>query len=417
MNGGAGLRPGLASGRIPAAKPQVPIHGGASYMTRNSREMTSHSGDAIRMRPNGRPSDFHDARRNMDIHHGLNGGSRVFVEHSDHSRVVYERGRPGFVQRPYNFRGHDFARQTYYYQGRSYSHFYHGYAYHGVFINVYAPSVFYHPAYYGWAYNPWAVPVHYGWGWYGSPWYRHYGYYFAPYSVYPSAAFWLTDFMLAAALQQSYDAQMAAGEAYGPPPDSGGAPELTPEVKQQIADEVRNQLALENQEAQQNAQQQDINPGSSGIDRMLNDGETHVFVVGATLDVVDADQSECSLSEGDVLGLQSPPIGDARAVDLLVLASKGGQECPRQDIVSVSLDDLQEMQNHMRETIDQGLQELQAKQGQGGIPQAPPAAAQQTTAVYAPIAPPPDPNVSAELQQQASQAGLAEAEVTASVPQ
>ena len=75
------------------------------------------------------------------------------------------------------------------------------------------------------------------------------------------------------------------------------------------------------------------------------------------------------------------------------------------------------MQNHMRETIDQGLQELQAKQGQGGIPQAPPAAAQQTTAVYAPIAPPPDPNVSAELQQQASQAGLAEAEVTASVPQ
>jgi hypothetical protein len=32
------------------------------------------------------------------------------------------------------------------------------------------------------------------------------------------------------------------------------------------------------------------------------------------------------------------------------------------------LTDLQEMQNHMRETIDQGLQDLQAKQGKGGLP-------------------------------------------------
>ena len=34
----------------------------------------------------------------------------------------------------------------------------------------------------------------------------------------------------------------------------GGQPVLTPEVKQKIADEVKDQLALENQEAQQNAQ-------------------------------------------------------------------------------------------------------------------------------------------------------------------
>jgi hypothetical protein len=48
---------------------------------------------------------------------------------------------------------------------------------------------------------------------------------------------------------------------------------MTPEVKQTIANGVRNQLALENQEAQQNAPQQDVDPGSSGIARLLSDGD------------------------------------------------------------------------------------------------------------------------------------------------
>jgi hypothetical protein len=51
-----------------------------------------------------------------------------------------------------------------------------------------------------------------------------------------------------------------AGEVDGAPMAAGGPPELTPEVKQQIADEVRNQLALENSEAQQNAQQSGCGP-------------------------------------------------------------------------------------------------------------------------------------------------------------
>ena len=31
----------------------------------------------------------------------LNGGERVSVERPDHSRIVAERGRAGYVQRPY----------------------------------------------------------------------------------------------------------------------------------------------------------------------------------------------------------------------------------------------------------------------------------------------------------------------------
>ena len=59
----------------------------------------------------------------------------------------------------------------------------------------------------------------------------------------------------------------------------------------------------------------------------------------------------------------------------------------------VGVADLQDMQNHMREMVDQGLAELQKKQGQNGIPAVPAAAnAPPTQTAYAAIAPPPDPN-------------------------
>jgi hypothetical protein len=344
----------------------------------------------------------------MDVHQGLNGGRRISVDRPDHSRAVFERGRPGYVQRPYSFHGHDFDRRTYVYHGRTYDHFYHGYRYHGMDMQVYAPSAYFGRAYYGWAYSPWAAPVHYRWGWMGNPWNRFYGGYFSPYPVYPSAAFWLTDYMISSDLQAAYAAHQEAGETNGDPSAGGMAP-LTPDVKQQISDEVRNQLALENQEAQQNAQQQVADPGSSGIARMMSEaasGHPHVFLVGAALDVVDSSGTECALSDGDVLRLQSAPPADSNAADLVVLASKGGQECPRSDSVSVPLDSLQEMQNHMRETLDQGLQELQANQGKGGLPVAP-GGAQLSPAAYTTIAPPADPNAAAEIQQEAQQADQA----------
>ncbi len=393
--------------RVPSPAFQRPVPNGG-------REVVHPDGNAMRMRPDGRPADVHNAARNMDIHHELNGGSRVMVERADHSRTMFERGRPGYVQRPYGFHGHDFARRTYFYHGREYSHFYHGYAYRGMYINVYAPGSYYHPAYYGWAYNPWAAPVAYRWGFAASPWYGHYGYFFAPAPVYPTASLWLTDYMISADLQQAYAAHTEGGEVEAMVPAGGGAPMLTPDVKQQIADEVRNQLALENQEAQQNAAHQDIDPGSSGIDRMLNDSRSHVYVVGSALDAEDAAKNECVLSDGDVLSLQSPTPAEATTVNMVVLASKGGRECQIHAKVLVTLDDLQEMQNHMRESVDKGLQELQAKQGKDGIPAAPASAqGQPVQAQYAAIAPPEDPNAATEIQQQAQQADQAEKEVTA----
>ena len=377
-----------------------------------SHDRVAQNGSVIRTRPNGKVSDVHDAGRGMDVHHGLNGNRRISVERHDGSRLVAERGRPGYVQRGYSYHGHDFGRRSYYYHGREYNRYYRGYPYRGMYLNVYAPGYYYAPGFYSWAYAPWAAPVAFGWGWGGSPWYGYYGGYFQPYPVYPSPAFWLTDYIISQDLQAAYAAHQEAGEVDGASSAAGGPPELTPDVKQQIADEVRGQLALENQEAGLNAQNQDVDPGSSGIARMLGDGRPHVFVAGGALDVVDATSGqECALSDGDALQLQTPPPPDATAANVVVLASKGGQECPKSSTVTVQLTDLQEMQNHMRETIDQGLQDLQAKQGTGGLPQAPPSAqAPPTQTEYASIAPPPDPKDAADLQQQGQQADQVEKE-------
>ena len=408
---------GPTGGSHPAAMAsRTPIKSGPA--PKGSSEHVTKSGSAVRTRPGGKVSDVHDAKRGMDVHNNLGGGRRVSVERPDHSRIVAERGRPGYVQRGYSYHGHDFARRSYYYHGRAYDRFYGGYGYHGVFLNVYAPGFYYGPGFYGWAYNPWAAPIAFGWGWGGNPWFGFYGGYFQPYPVYPSAAFWLTDYIISQDLQAAYAAHQEAAEEAGTPPPAGGQPVLTPEVKQMIADEVKNQLALENQESTQNAQGQPPDPASSGIARLLSDGRPHVFVAGGNLDVTDTSGQECVVSDGDTLQLRDAPPSDATTANLVVLSSKGTPECQISLTVAVQLTDLQEMQNHMRETIDQGLQDLQSKQGTGGLPAAPPSAqAAPAPAAYAAAAPPPDPNAAADIQQQDQQAGQAVQEVTAEASQ
>jgi hypothetical protein len=107
------------------------------------------------------------------------------------------------------------------------------------------------------------------------------------------------------------------------------------------------------------------------------------------LDVVDSAGNECAISDGDVLKLNAAPAPDDTAANLNVVVSKGGKECPSSAIVTVAVNDLQEMQNGMRETVDQGMQELQANQGKNGIPAAPPSAiAPSAQTAFAQAAPP-----------------------------
>ena len=382
----AGASHGWAGGKPPAG----------------AKTVTAKNGAQVTKRADGKTASLHDAKRGMDVHHGLNGNRRVSAERADHSRVVVDgRGR-GYVQHPYRYHGREYAARSYYYGGRYYNRYYGNYYYHGVYLNPYYPGAYFAPAYYGWAYNPWVAPVPYAWGWGGNPWYGYYGAYFTPYPVYPSAAFWLTDYIVAQSLQAAYVAQAAAL--------SNPAP-MTPDVKQLVADEVKRQLALENSEASNAAKNVDPDPASSSIQRLLTDGTQHVFVAGVDLDVVDSAGSECAVSEGDALQLNGQTAPDATAVNLVVLASKGGKECPKGDLVSISLQDVQDMQNHMRETIGQGMQELQAKSGTGGLPAAPAAAkAAPVKSAMAAEAPPPDTNVQAELAQESKEADQAEKE-------
>lgn len=382
---------------------------------KSSTVKTTAKGNSVTTRANGKVSDVHVAGKNgstVDVHHGLNGSKQVSVKRADGSRVVATRGGHGYVERGYSYHGHDYARRSYYYNGRYYNGYYRGYAYYGYPVNVYAPAFYYGPAYYGWAYNPWPAPIVYaGWGWAGNPWYGYYGGWWNPYPVYAGASFWLTDYLIAQSLQASYQENQAAAAAVST------QAAMTPEVKQMISDEVKRQVALENTEAQQTAAKQDIDPASSGIGRMLSDNQTHVFIAGSSLDVTDSSGAECAVSQGDVLEVTAAPPANATAATATVLCSKGGNECGKNAQVQIAFADLQEMQNHMRETIDQGLGDLQSKQGQGGLPAVPPSAkAPPTQAAFVAAAPPPEPNVAADIKLESQQADQAEQEVAKEVP-
>jgi hypothetical protein len=388
---------------------------GGRPVPRDSRIVHTPNGAEVRVRANGRPADLHFANRGMEIHHGLDGRRRVEVERADHSRIVAERGGRGYIQRPYTSGGREFAHRTYYYHGRVYDRYYGRYYYGGHYVHYYAPVAYYRPAFYGWAYYPWVALVHFEWGWAGRPWYGYYGYYFAPYPVYPSPSLWLTDYMISATLAAAYQAQIdAAVAAQTPPPD---AVALTPAVKDMIAAEVQGQIALENKEGQA-AQTAPPDPALSSIQLMLTDHVQHVFVAGRDLDVVDAAGQECAVSEGDALQLTGPPAPYASTAGLIMLSSKGGPECRRGDTVAVTFSDLQEMQNHMRETIDQGMAELQAKQGSGGLPVIPAQAnGEPVKAPFAMNAPGPEANAAAEINQQTQAADRAENEAVNQVAQ
>ena len=336
------------------------------------------------------------------ITHRPDGVRRVEITRPGNLRIVTsERGRGGYAQRPLMFRNRELVQRTYYDHGRAYARVYRPVTFRGVVLNLYTPSRYYRPAFYSYAYSPWIRPVSYNWGWGGRPWYGYYGGYFTPYREYAGPAFWLTDYLIATTLEQAYQDRLDAGLQGGG--YASGQAGLTPDVKQAVADEVHRQLDMERMEGQS------MTANSSGdLSPIFADNIPHVFVVSNSL-MADDRGPGCPVSEGDVLQLR-PGSSNGETADVVVLASKS-TDCRRGGVVSVQLQDLQEMQNHMRETIDQGLAEMQSRQGQGGLPPLPAAAA--GAAVDAPFAADvrPDANVATELNQAAQEANQGEQDV------
>jgi hypothetical protein len=319
-------------------------------------------------------------------------------------RVIVTNGAGhGYMQRSVNVRGHVFVQRTYYVHGAAYPRYYRPYSYRGIAFNVYTPVRFYSPRFYAWGYTPWAMPVYYNFGWAANPWYGFYPGYFTPYPTYAAPNYWLTDYLLANALQEAYQERMDAAAAAQAGYDPSGQAALNPRVKNLIAAEVQRQLAQESAESQNPAQAMSA---SNGAPPILADNNPHVFVVSSSL-IANGGGQECALTHGDVLQLNPAPSADPTFANVQVLASKG-QDCPAGNLVPVQLTDLQEMQNHMRETVDQGLGEMQTRQGQGGLPTIEVAMRTQTAAPYAADLPPAEANVADELRQQAREANQQE---------
>jgi hypothetical protein len=168
-----------------------------------------------------------------------------------------------------------------------------------------------------------------------------------------------------------------------------GAAPITDEVKTKVMDEVQAQIDEESREAGGNARGLEPKAGAGGIVEELARPSQHVLVVASDLDLVDDTGRRCMISEGDVVQILSAADAESGTAPAVVLSSKGGTECAQAAKVDIGVSDLQEMQNHMRATIDQGL---------ANTPRTPPEPT--VTPAFAQAAPPPDADAKSEIEKQ-----------------
>jgi hypothetical protein len=399
-----GAQPGRTFGNNPPARgpepPRGPTQMGARPGGPPARTFTTPSGDVIHRDAGGQVRQVHTSN-GTTVYHPPNAPRRVEVVRPGGRLVVASAPGHGYVQRSVVINNTTIIKRTYIHNGVPQAMIYRPRVFNGITLAVYTPVRYYRPTFYAYAYNPWARPIAYGWGWGGSPWYGYYGGYFTPYPMYASPSLWLTDYLLAATLESAYQERMAArsaasGNIYQ---DGGQSAPMTPEVKQAIADEIRRQIDLER------AQGQTASAGGGQDANIFADNVPHVFVVHSTL-LVNSNAGECPIAEGDVLRMNGAPPMNSPSADVVVLSSRG-MDCRRGSLVSVQLQDLQEMHNQMLATIDRGMGDLQAKQGQGGLPALPQGS---TGTIDTPFAQgsQPDSNVATDLTSASQEADRAD---------
>ena len=173
---------------------------------------------------------------------------------------------------------------------------------------------------------------------------------------------------------------------------------ISDELKAAIAEEVRRQLA-----AEQDMAAGGDDPTQMDLPAFLKPDA--LFVVSRSLEAP-AGQRTCELSHGDVLRLTATPPEDSTTAVLRVVAGKRG-DCPAGVEVTLPLQELQEMLNDLRARLAAGLEALRSEQGQSGLPAAPRAALAPVRPGL-PGAPAADPSVPAQLAAQERQADQAE---------
>jgi hypothetical protein len=183
---------------------------------------------------------------------------------------------------------------------------------------------------------------------------------------------------------------------------------ISPEIKSAVAEEVGQEIAYDNAAASGSPQKTSYDELPAVLGK-----PNHVFIVSAALDVTTADQEGCGLQPGDTLQLISPPANDAAIVQLRVGSSKR-TDCPAGVMVSIALQDLQEMRNNFRSQIESGLGTLLTIQGRNGIPVAPPeSVAAPPRPALSEVPPVPASELTTMLAAQRKQADQAETQVVA----
>lgn len=182
------------------------------------------------------------------VDRGLRGDRRIEMISPGRGRVV-SAGREAFVERPLR---PGYVSRTYVFVGRTDVRVYRSYTYHSIQYVTYVPAVYYQPAFYVWAGQSSGTRFVYDWGWGpAAPWF--FGGYYTPDASYASPALWLTDSVLAADLRSSYDNQRYAGAQQQPADlvSSNSNAVITPEIKTQVAEQIKQQLATEQAAASQ----------------------------------------------------------------------------------------------------------------------------------------------------------------------
>jgi len=341
--GRAAARPG-APGRSVVKSPGG--HGPDHNVT------TLKGGAAVHKDPSGKVVEVHTAHGAVIRHEG---GVRHVEMVRPNGHVIVAHGRNGYVQRPFESHGGRYVSRTYMRDGHAYNRLYRPWLHGGRDYHFYARNHYYRPGYYSWAYSPYRHPYPYAWGYAGSPWYGYYGSYYAPYPVYASPAFWLTDFVLAATLQAAYinhypGEMRSALIAEDVPPVSA----MPPEVKQALADEIKREI--EQAKAEQEAAG---NPAANAdaVPVMFTDNGPKVFLVTSETSATMEDKA-ITLAEGDVLQLVATPVPDDESTKVKLVAGRSNK-CSKDCVLTVKTEDLLEMQNQMQASLDQGMDKLQ----------------------------------------------------------
>jgi hypothetical protein len=324
---------------------------------------------------------------NVDVFRGAYGQRTIVSRAADGSKIVSTGPHSGYVERSVVANNSTFIQRTTVVNQRAYTSTFVTTSHGGLVVAGFVPPVFFAPGFYGWAYYPWAAPISFRWGWFGAPWSIGPNPYFVASPLYPSASLWLTDYMIADTLANAYalgnDALPSDGD--GGTDDSAAAdltaddnsesiqPDaihadattpITPEIKAEIAEEVKQELANDNAAAANSSQV------SFNVLPAVLRTPNHVFVVSSDLDVTTADLQICAMQAGDTLQLLAAPESDAGIVQLRVTSSKR-MDCPAGALVSVSRQDLQDMQNSFQARVEAGLEKLRNDNGLGGLPAAP----------------------------------------------